>query len=96
MLHFLDHRDAGGLFNCGTGQARSWNDLAAAVFAAMGLPPQIEYIDMPEPLRDKYQYFTQADVAKLRKAGYTTPFTTLEEAVRQYVTGYLKLESRRF
>jgi len=88
-LHFLEHREGGGLFNCGTGQARSWKDLMNAVFAAMGMPPQIEFIEMPEVLQDKYQYFTQASMTKLRKAGYVTPFTPLEDAVRDYVVAYL-------
>jgi ADP-L-glycero-D-manno-heptose 6-epimerase len=90
-LHFaLDRREVGGLFNCGTGEARSWNDLAKSVFAALGKKPKIEYIDMPPQLREKYQYFTQADMQKLGKAGnYTRPFTTLEAGVQQYVTQYL-------
>ena len=88
-LFFDDHSQVSGLFNCGTGQARSWNDLMNALFAAMGRPPEIEYIDMPESLRNQYQYFTQADGAKLRSAGYDRPFTPLEEAVRDYVTTYL-------
>lgn len=88
-LHFLEHRDGGGLFNCGTGQARSWKDLATAVFAAMHLPPRIEFIAMPEVLQGKYQYFTQAPMEKIRKAGYQAPFTSLEDAVFDYVTTYL-------
>ena len=88
-LHFLEHREEGGLFNCGTGLARSWKDLMNAVFAAMGMPPQIEFIEMPEVLRGKYQYFTQASMTKLRKAGYATQFTPLEDAVRDYVVAYL-------
>ena len=88
-LFFLDHPGVSGLFNCGTGQARPWNDLAKAVFAAMGLEPRIAYIDMPPALRDKYQYHTQADVLKLRKAGYDKPFTPLEEAVERYVKDWL-------
>jgi ADP-L-glycero-D-manno-heptose 6-epimerase len=88
-LHFLEHRDRAGLFNCGTGKARSWKDLANAVFSAMGVPPQIDFVEMPEVLRGKYQYFTQADMSKLRNAGYTAPFTSLEDAVRDYVTTYL-------
>lgn len=86
-LHFaLDRPTVGGLYNCGTGQARSWNDLANAVFVAMGKKPKIEYIDMPASLQAKYQYFTQADVAKLRRAGgYAKPFTTLEQGVQNYV-----------
>ncbi len=84
-LHFASHRHGGGLFNCGTGQARTWIDLAHAVFAALGLMPDIRFIDMPESLRGKYQYFTQAHVAKLRAAGYVAAFTTLEDAVKDYV-----------
>ena len=80
---------ASGLFNCGTGQARSWVDLAKAVFAAMGLEPNIEFIDMPVSLRSKYQYFTQADMGKLRAAGYAQAFTSLEDGIRDYVQGYL-------
>ncbi len=88
-LHFLEHRQHGGLFNCGTGQARTWKALVTAVFAAMKLPPQIEFVPMPEVLQGKYQYFTQASMEKLRKAGYTQPFTSLEDAVLDYVTTYL-------
>jgi ADP-L-glycero-D-manno-heptose 6-epimerase len=95
-LHFLDHRNANGLFNCGTGQARSWKDLMEATFSAMNVPTQIEFIEMPEVLRGKYQYFTQAETSKLRGAGYMTPFTSLEDAIRDYVTAYLdKCESGR-
>lgn len=86
---FLNNRSGGGLFNCGTGIARTWKDLANAVFAAMGKPPVIRYIDMPEKLQGKYQYFTQAEMGKLRAAGYTQAFTTLEDAVRDYVQSYL-------
>jgi len=84
-LHFLEHRNVGGLFNCGTGKARSWKDLMNSVFEAMGNAPQIEFIDMPEALRGKYQYFTEADTSKLRSAGYTAPFTSLEAGVSDYV-----------
>jgi ADP-L-glycero-D-manno-heptose 6-epimerase len=88
-LHFLEHREKSGLFNCGTGQARTWKDLALAVFAAMKVKPNIQFIDMPPELQGKYQYFTQADVAKLRAAGYAKPFTSLEDAARDYVENYL-------
>jgi len=88
-LHFLEHRQAGGLFNCGTGKARTWKDLALAVFAALCKEAQINFIDMPPTLQGKYQYFTQADVTKLRSAGYANPFTSLEDAVKDYVTSYL-------
>lgn len=89
-LHFaLQEAEApGGLFNCGTGQARTWLDLANSVFAAMDLKPNIEFIDMPESLRCKYQYFTQSENAKLRSAGYTKPFTRLEEGIRDYLHTY--------
>jgi ADP-L-glycero-D-manno-heptose 6-epimerase len=88
-LHFLRESTGGGLFNCGTGQARSWKDLVNAVFAALRITPEIEFIEMPEALRAKYQYFTQADMGKLRSVGYATPFMSLEDAVRDYVTTYL-------
>ena len=90
-LHFaLQEAEApGGLFNCGTGQAHTWVDLATPVFEAMGLPVAIEFIEMPEALRGKYQYFTESDVTKLRGAGYTQPFTPLHSAVRGYVAEYL-------
>jgi ADP-L-glycero-D-manno-heptose 6-epimerase len=88
-LYCGENERASGLFNCGTGQARSWNDLAKAVFAAMGRAPNIEYIEMPETLRDKYQYFTEARMDKLRAAGYDQPFTALEDGIRDYVQGHL-------
>ena len=91
-LHFaLQGTEApGGLFNCGTGQAHTWVELVTPVFEAMGLPVTIEYIEMPEALRGKYQYFTEGTVDKLRAAGYKKPFTPLHEAVHEYVTGYLR------
>lgn len=88
-LFFLDHADIGGLFNVGTGRARTWNDLIQAVFAALEREPHIEYIDMPLHLQEKYQYFTQAETAKLAAAGYDRPGISLEEGVRDYVTSYL-------
>jgi len=90
-LYFIENRTTSGLFNCGTGQARSWKALATAVFAAMDIPPSIEYVEMPESLRGKYQYFTQAQMARMRAAGYSAPFTPLEDGVKEYVTGYLAL-----
>ena len=69
--------------------ARTWNELARAVFAALGREPRIEYIEMPETIRDKYQYFTRADVHKLLATGYDVPITSLEDAVRDYVVNYL-------
>lgn len=91
MLWFLDHEDVNGLFNCGTGQARTWVDLATAVFQAMRQPVKIEYVDMPDVLRGKYQYFTQAEMGKLRQAGCTLPFHSLEDAVDEYVRNYLEV-----
>jgi ADP-L-glycero-D-manno-heptose 6-epimerase len=88
-LHFLGDGTASGLVNCGTGVARTWLDLGNAVFSSLGLAPNIEFVDMPAHLREKYQYFTQADPAKLRAAGYTGTFHTLEEGVDEYVRGYL-------
>jgi ADP-L-glycero-D-manno-heptose 6-epimerase len=88
-LFFHDHPEVSGLFNCGTGQARTWLDLARAVFAAAGREPDIEFIEMPENLRGRYQYHTEADLAKLRAAGYDKPFTPLESAVADYVATHL-------
>jgi ADP-L-glycero-D-manno-heptose 6-epimerase len=89
MLWLFDHPEVSGLFNIGTGAARSFADLAAAVFRALGREPRIEYIDTPEPIRDKYQYFTEARMEKLRAAGYSRPATSLEEGVRDYLQSYL-------
>ncbi|MBA4356249.1 MAG: ADP-L-glycero-D-mannoheptose-6-epimerase, partial [Desulfovibrio sp.] len=90
----LENPQVNGVFNVGAGIARTWNDLARAVFAAMGKTPDIEYIEMPEAIRDKYQYLTQAEMGKLRAAGYAAQFTSLEDAVRDYVTGYLTQDDR--
>ncbi len=79
-----------GLFNVGSGRARSFLDLTRAIFAALGQQPRIEFIDMPEHLRDRYQYFTEAPLAKLRAAGYDRPATALEEGIADYVQRYLK------
>ena len=89
VLWFLDHPDANGIFNCGTGQARTFNDLAAAIFAALGKEPAIDYVPTPESIRASYQYFTQADLAKLRRIGCTRPFMSLEDAIEDYVGSYL-------
>jgi ADP-L-glycero-D-manno-heptose 6-epimerase len=85
----LDTPRVSGIFNVGTGEARSFRDLITAMFAALGREPAIEYVDMPLSIRDSYQYFTQAETENLRGAGYNAHFTTLEEAVRRYVTSYL-------
>jgi ADP-L-glycero-D-manno-heptose 6-epimerase len=82
-----------GLYNLGTGKARSFNDLVAATFNGMGIEPKINYIDMPQDIRDKYQYFTEANMQKLRAAGYLSAFYSLEEGVTDYVKNYLLSES---
>lgn len=84
-LFFLDHPQINGIFNVGTGKASTWNELAGALFAAVGKKPDIQYIDMPADLERRYQYFTQADMTKLRNSGYTKHFTPLKEAVADYV-----------
>jgi len=84
-LYFWKHPEINGIFNIGTGKPRTWNDLANAVFSALGKYPVIEYIDMPEDIRDRYQYFTKADISKLRLSGYDKETVTLEDAVREYV-----------
>ena len=83
-----------GIYNIGTGQARSFKDLATAVMQSMGKTPNIEYIDMPTDLRGKYQYFTEANMAKLRKAGYKMPMTSLEDGIKDYVKNYLIQEDK--
>jgi ADP-L-glycero-D-manno-heptose 6-epimerase len=89
-LFFYDNPQISGIFNIGAGKARTWNDLVKAVFAAMGKSPNIEYIDMPDSIRNQYQYFTEADISKLRKAGYNKKPTSLENAVTDYVQNYLQ------
>jgi ADP-L-glycero-D-manno-heptose 6-epimerase len=90
ILWLLDNPHVSGLFNVGSGVARSWLDLAHAVFRASEQPALIEFIDMPAPLLEKYQYFTQARVTRLREAGYRKAFTTLEAGVEDYVRHYLR------
>jgi ADP-L-glycero-D-manno-heptose 6-epimerase len=82
-------RPASGIYNLGTGKARSFEDLVKATYAGMDLPSHIQYIDMPEDIRDKYQYFTEANMQKLRSVGYTEAFYSLEEGVGDYVRNYL-------
>lgn len=85
----LEAPQVGGIFNVGTGKARTFYDLTAAVFAALETPERIEYVDMPEAIRDTYQYHTQAKMKRLRVAGYVKAFTELEDGVGDYVRGYL-------
>ena len=92
VLWLLANPQVNGLYNVGSGQARSFKDLASAAFSALGKPPAIHYIDMPEELRGKYQYFTQADMSRLRAAGYTDPFYSLEDGVKDFVQNYLGQE----
>ena len=90
VLYFLmHHRKDSGLYNLGTGQARTFVDLATAAFVAMGKEPTISFIDIPKDIREKYQYFTEANMNKLRSIGYKTEFTSLEEGVKEYVQEYL-------
>lgn len=90
MLWLYDHPEVNGLFNMGTGRARSFADLAKAVFHALGQAPNIHYVDTPEEIRAKYQYFTEAKMARLRAAGYKKPFTALEDGVNRYVQDFLR------
>ncbi len=89
ILFLMQQRKYSGLYNVGTGKARTFLDLARATFKAMNVPENIEFIDTPIDIRDKYQYFTEANMNKLRSIGYTLPFTTLEDGINDYVTNYL-------
>ncbi|MEY4524915.1 MAG: ADP-glyceromanno-heptose 6-epimerase [Bacteroidota bacterium] len=88
-IFLMEHRKNSGIYNLGTGKARSFNDLGVATFQALGLTPTFEYIDTPADIRDKYQYFTEATMQKLRSIGYDKPFTSLEDGVEDYVQNYL-------
>jgi len=89
VVHFLNNLCESGIYNIGTGKARAFKDLASAVMTSLGETPNITYIDMPEDLQGKYQYFTEANMDKLASAGYTEKFHSLEEGVRDYVQNYL-------
>jgi len=93
ILFLMEKRPESGLYNLGTGKARTFKDLVTSTFHAMGKEPEISFIDTPEDIRDKYQYFTEAEMAKLRKAGYESPFTSLEEGVSDYVSNFLRGEN---
>ena len=89
-IHFAENAtNVGGLYNLGSGEANTWVTLSRAIFSALGRKPEIEFIEMPEVLRGKYQYFTKADITKLRSTGYAHALTPLPEAVRDYVQGYM-------
>ncbi len=95
VLYFLmHHRKNSGIYNLGTGQARTFNDLVNATYSAMNIKPDISFIDTPIDIRDKYQYFTEAKMDKLRAIGYNKPFTSLENSVIDYVSNYLSSNSR--
>lgn len=88
-LYFWDNKIVSGIYNIGTGEANSFNQFVSPVFKALGLKENIEYIDMPEILKEKYQYYTKADISKLRSAGYINHVTKIDEAVTDYVKNYL-------
>ena len=88
-LFFLNNKDQNGLFNLGAGKARTWNDLVTAIFTAMNKPVNIEYIELPEYLAEKYQYFTEANLEKLKKAGYSNSRYMLEDGITDYVKNYM-------
>lgn len=92
LLFFLEKRPPNAIYNLGTGKARTFFDLATATFHAMGLEPNISFIDTPADIRDTYQYFTEADMTKARSAGYMEPFLGLEEGIADYVQRYLREE----
>ena len=92
-LFLMEHRKHSGLYNLGTGTARTFLDLARATFSAMGKEERITFVDTPEDIRDKYQYFTEAKMEKLRGIGYDAPFSSLEEGVEDYVRNYLRKEA---
>jgi len=89
VMWLYDHAEVSGLFNCGTGRARSFLDLAKAVYAALDLEFEVEWVDTPETIREKYQYFTEANMGKIRAAGFAAEPTSLEDGVRRYVTQFL-------
>lgn len=89
VMWLLENPQVSGLYNCGTGQARSFHDLVTAVYGAMDKQPDINFVPTPEQIRDKYQYFTQADMGRLKAAGYARPFTSLEDGVTAYVSEFL-------
>jgi ADP-L-glycero-D-manno-heptose 6-epimerase len=94
ILWLLENPQINGLFNLGTGEARSFSDLAGALFSALNMPANIAFVDTPAAIRANYQFFTQANMERLRKVGYTKPFTPLEQGVSEYVNRYLAQQDR--
>ena len=90
LLHFFKEQKHNGIYNLGTGTARSFLNLSSAIFSALNLQPEIEWTDIPADIRDKYQYFTEAKMKKLKSTGYAKPFTSLEDGVKDYVLNYLE------
>ncbi len=90
ICFFLEHPECSGIYNVGTGRAQTFEELASAVFYALGRKPKIQYIEMPEELKEKYQYHTQAEITKLRNIGYQEPFMDVKEGVKDYVLEHLK------
>jgi ADP-L-glycero-D-manno-heptose 6-epimerase len=96
MMWLVRNPQVNGIYNVGFGQARSWNDLVKAVYAALQRDPAIRYIDMPESIRNQYQYFTEAPTGKLRAAGYSAPMFSLEDGIRDYITQHLLRPNRHW
>jgi ADP-L-glycero-D-manno-heptose 6-epimerase len=94
MMWLLATPSISGIFNVGTGKARSFKDMMLSAYTALGTVPNIQYVDMPEPIRGSYQYFTQSDVDRLQRAGYNGGFTALEDAVETYVKRFLDSADR--
>jgi len=90
MVWLFENQKHKGILNLGTGKAQSWNEMAEALFESCGKPKNIEYIDMPDSIKNQYQYFTEADLSKLRKTGCPVIFKNLNEGVKDYVGEYLK------
>jgi ADP-L-glycero-D-manno-heptose 6-epimerase len=89
MMFFLENRNHPGIYNVGTGKARTYLDLTKAVFDSLKINPEIQFVDTPRDIRSRYQYFTEADIQKLREIGYSRSFTELENGVGEYVRNYL-------
>jgi ADP-L-glycero-D-manno-heptose 6-epimerase len=85
----MENTPSNGLYNIGSGQARTFKDLVAAIFSSLKITPSIEFVDTPEDIRDKYQYFTEADMKKIKTAGYNDEPYSLEAGIKEYLTGYL-------